>query len=942
MGHNGSTPGPGQWLLRNADVVIALAVLLAYWPLTTFGWAISPGDTLDCWLPWRHFITQSLSEGKFPIWNPYQQGGYPVYADLQGPAWYVEALMIGGTIGHSIYTLQTLFLIYLIIGGCGMRRFALEVTGSRTGALVAGLAYSLSGFLTAHTQHFYSIISAAWIPWLLWSQVKLIHAPRVREAVRSSVFTALLLTGGNHTFMIMGVYLLAALLMQGVAVLGAGLMACGTLWSAMEVWPYITRAQGLDPAAAGLNPFHWKAWISLVSPYAGSAALNDPPMNPAMANGFFGVLPLAGLLAALRSGWTPMQRLLVGFALVSALASLGDVLFVHRLLYDFVPGMSLFRFPNYFWLFVLIGVLPMACAALAEALGDEPSRKRLLRSAIALQLVVLCIFAYAAVSRSGSDWSLFADHATLLRRMTAPDPMERLVWSASVSMLVLLLLAMVLWKRRLRVSGLIALCSLEMMMAVQWQQWSTSLFDHPAATIQERIAMQPRAPVIPELVAMDDGTDGARELHLLWRNLHDFLARPSHLGFNSFWLAAHDSLLFASPVERARAMSEPWAYFSGQAQCSAIEPLTYDHNGFTLRTRCAQSGRLVIQQSAFPGWSAEVDGRPVAIQPAQVSCFGLNVPAGDHVVEVRFLKAWVGPMVWIAMLSFFGALLYLTLTSSQARRTLAVGSVVLLAGALAWPFAVNVPNREAIDQALPRLREIAVKALGEGSSVVVNTDREAVLRPMLPPIGITYVRCTGLNAQDRLQAALPATLPQHLLWIDVGIRPTCEVRSYLEDRYRIGAVQQLGGGIRVRRLDRGPRRDQRLLYRQEYPNGLALGQGNVKWSPAYRALISDLLPKKGDLLVISATCSLSALSVPQLVLEYKSGEEVIDHEAYPIRSPGAGAGALRTLTMVRSLDHYRGIDLELGAYVLSDHPDTIVLHSMEIRIVSNDPWIGER
>ncbi|MBP6575115.1 MAG: hypothetical protein KA230_11730, partial [Flavobacteriales bacterium] len=89
-----------------AFLFLAVFVLIAWWPLVTFTYCVVHGDMLDCWLPWRTFIADCLQNGEWPVWNPYQQMGYPVHADLQGPAWYPEALLLGGTIGQSIYVLQ--------------------------------------------------------------------------------------------------------------------------------------------------------------------------------------------------------------------------------------------------------------------------------------------------------------------------------------------------------------------------------------------------------------------------------------------------------------------------------------------------------------------------------------------------------------------------------------------------------------------------------------------------------------------------------------------------------------------------------------------------------------------------------------------------------------------------------------------------------------------
>ena len=139
-----------RWAARWGWLVITLAVLVTYWPLSSFQYTVTHGDTLNCWLPWRWFISSCLQDGHFPLWNPHQQFGYPMHADLQGPSWYVEAIALGGTVGHTIYTLQALFLFYVIIGGVGMMHLVRTLQQDARIGLVIGVAYALEEIGRAH------------------------------------------------------------------------------------------------------------------------------------------------------------------------------------------------------------------------------------------------------------------------------------------------------------------------------------------------------------------------------------------------------------------------------------------------------------------------------------------------------------------------------------------------------------------------------------------------------------------------------------------------------------------------------------------------------------------------------------------------------------------------------------------------------------------------
>jgi hypothetical protein len=69
-------------------------------------------------------------------------------------------------------------------------------------------------------------------------------------------------------------------------------------------------------------------------------------------------------------------------------------------------------------------------------------------------------------------------------------------------------------------------------------------------------------------------------------------------------------------------------------------------------------GYLVVNEAWFPGWLATVDGRPVSVLRGNVIMQALDVPAGKHVVEMRFRPWYVlGPLAaallaWIASLGW--------------------------------------------------------------------------------------------------------------------------------------------------------------------------------------------------------------------------------------------------------------------------------------------------
>jgi hypothetical protein len=79
----------------------------------------------------------------------------------------------------------------------------------------------------------------------------------------------------------------------------------------------------------------------------------------------------------------------------------------------------------------------------------------------------------------------------------------------------------------------------------------------------------------------------------------------------------------------------------------------HEANLVRIRARMACGGMVILSDTFFPGWQAEVDGRPAAIYEANAAMRGVIVPAGAHVLIMRYHPASV---IWGGLLSLLGVL----------------------------------------------------------------------------------------------------------------------------------------------------------------------------------------------------------------------------------------------------------------------------------------------
>src|SRR5207244_1039155 len=77
--------------------------------------------------------------------------------------------------------------------------------------------------------------------------------------------------------------------------------------------------------------------------------------------------------------------------------------------------------------------------------------------------------------------------------------------------------------------------------------------------------------------------------------------------------------------------------WEGQIRSKAWQP--------ELRTFQVQSeagGKLALHEQLFPGWTATIDGRSVAVESWSGAFQAVQVPPGEHTVEFRFSSRLLG------------------------------------------------------------------------------------------------------------------------------------------------------------------------------------------------------------------------------------------------------------------------------------------------------------
>jgi hypothetical protein len=189
-------------------LLILLVTVVAYWQVALMQHSLI-WDARDIFLPWRFFISDCLRNGVMPVWNPYQQSGYPFFADPQSGMWYPVAQLMALFGRYSVYLFNAEFVLTVAAGGWGMYRLTSSFSLSRHAALFGGITFVASGFYVSNAEHLSWAISASCMVWLFWAYRMLLITGRLGYALLGALFLFLVLTGGYPAFLIVSGYLLA-------------------------------------------------------------------------------------------------------------------------------------------------------------------------------------------------------------------------------------------------------------------------------------------------------------------------------------------------------------------------------------------------------------------------------------------------------------------------------------------------------------------------------------------------------------------------------------------------------------------------------------------------------------------------------------------------------------------------------------------------------------
>ena len=372
-------------------LVVAI-YLIVNAPLWRGDGIVAGGDGLLLFYPAEHAAKQALANGRLPFWTPNLQAGFPLLADGQPAAIYPLRLLLltflPVPIAHNI-TILLHGLLALVFTYTWAR--ALQI--SRPAAALTSLLFVLLTPLSGGNLPMLETL--AWLPVLFTATEKIWQTGKPAALWPISLITALQWLAGFpqmalYSIIAASVYFTARLLLEKVdgwqqkvrwlafwagALLIGLLLAAPLLWATWELARFSIRANGISGSMAGEKSLFPLALSVFLLPATRSF------WGPAGLGGgaYIAIIPflLAGgaFFRKNKPGWFYPVALMIVTAVILAFGKFSPLFPIIRQL----PGLSSFRVPSRFLIFVQFGLLTLFGWQWDRLFTGTAARKKQLR-----------------------------------------------------------------------------------------------------------------------------------------------------------------------------------------------------------------------------------------------------------------------------------------------------------------------------------------------------------------------------------------------------------------------------------------------------------------------------------------------------------------------------------------------------------------------------------
>ena len=761
---------------------------------------------------------------------------------LQCPVWYPETWIIGSITGYNIFILHFLFVLNIFIAGFGMYKLSFYFNKQKIESLIVGIIYMLSGFFVSHGQHFFVLIAAAYIPFVIYFYLKLLDNLTTFNLCKLLVFTYFLISGGYQMLTIITAYLLVIILAfylirnynnktklisiikyQILFLIAIILLCSPILISIVQISGFTSRfREGLTLSQIQKFAFSPQSFISLVFPFATTVNGDFFNTDISMRNVYIGIPGLIFFILAMLRKKKSIEWVFLGFGLFCLMASLGNYLPVRKFLAEFFPLMNQFKAPSYFTVFFIIAILISISIHLPDIIHSFIRDKRkpvfILIGIFAIILIINVFFYF----RSGTNLV-----SELLGKDKAPGLtiFDKIFIQTLIQIVILSIFLIFIIKiknQHFLKRFILLLLFADLFISVNLNSYYTTFLNYPPYYLHQDISKFPKGFPIPYHEKIAETTDKSMSEFPLWRNIGNFQKRISFNAFTSLVFDNYNILSDSLPALKDSILSNYLIYisdkvfpcdsltnkhvlsskdiFTGPDDYNKIKSFTFqvskddtigiekfNPNSIQIFAENHNSVVLTLLQEYYTGWNLFIDGKKSKIFISNNLYMSAVLTPGKHIIEFKYKNNIVLISSIITALALLIMLIYL-INSYFIVRSINLlfpfAGFILLSAAI-FLFCLRTLRHDNCDSLYDKFNHKLIQTANtitvDSLKIIINSDRK--IDSLEQNYSAKYMRFKFDPDYNNLNKYISSGPEPYLIYGDFNSYNPDEVRYYIMDYY---------------------------------------------------------------------------------------------------------------------------------------------------------------
>jgi len=657
---------------------LLVILLTAFLPVSTFYFGMK-NDAFSDNFPNKFFFTEAIHSGFLPLWNPYLNFGFPIYADPGFAFWNPITWFFGAVTGYNAYTLTTEVLLYIYIAGITMYRLSTYLNFPSIIAIAVAAMYMCSGFFLGELQHINFITSAAFLPLLLQQFLALFQKPDYKKTFLLSLAMYMVFAGGHPAIAVGAIYFLLTLNIlifflnkaastnqrlllkhQFLSIFILILLFSPPIYSYLSIINQYGRGAALNQLNETAYGFSPGSYLSFLYPFATVKDASFTTDDLSMRNVFFSLTGFAFVICQLKNKHYLVRSFFI-CALVMLVLSSGG--YIKGILYSYLPLLSYIRTNGEYRIFSILCFCVVAGFGLNEINITKPSLYLRYRNLIKILLLIsLSLFCFALFKSYSSLSDLFIVNITapvtaiktFINNLTFYNVL--LISSIIQSFVIVILL----WAKTdtKRITWIIIA---ELIINSIIYLPFTGVGKVTLSEIQKVYNTEKKGITIPPQIALKNIDTFSVEKAGLVGNASFYNKKIGITKLTDYPSYFSNTETYFNSSQRDTINNLPYVFFKKDINNYPYQAPSSDRiitvNSFTpqsigITVNALRKDSLVLLQNYYKFWKVKVDGRSTPVNKSFITFMSVPVDKGQHDVTFYYEDKWLLLFVILSLGTF--------------------------------------------------------------------------------------------------------------------------------------------------------------------------------------------------------------------------------------------------------------------------------------------------